>query len=179
MAKVSNNYNGNNILIKIWSKYILIKIFENLKENKLLNIINYNKKYQKLMNKNIKDYEKEFSKIEIEIIPKKNEFGKFVNIFNKSINIYFNDDNEEIKKNQIAKDDKVTKIKIIINHKIKSLSKLFQDCQCIQIINFIKFKRNIITNISNMFSFCSSLKELNPISFNTVNVTNMKCVFYD
>ena len=32
----------------------------------------YNKKYQKLMNKNIKDYEKEFSKIKIEIIPKKN-----------------------------------------------------------------------------------------------------------
>ena len=51
MAKVSNNYNGNNILIKIRSKYILIKIFENLKENKLLNIIHYNKKYQKLMNK--------------------------------------------------------------------------------------------------------------------------------
>ena len=99
------------MLIKIRSKYILIKIFENLKENKLLNIIHYNKKYQKLMNKNIKDYEKEFSKIEIEIIPKKNEFGKFVNIFNKSINIYFNDNNEEIKKNQIAKDDKVTKIK--------------------------------------------------------------------
>ena len=206
MAKTSNKFNGNNMLIKIRSKYILIKIFENLKENKLLNIIHYNKKYQKLMNKNIKDYEKEFSKIEIEIIPKKNEFGKFVNIFNKSINIYFNDNNEEIKKNQIAKNDKVTKIKIIINHKIKSLSKLFQDCQCIQIINFIKFKRNNITNISNMFSFCSSLKELlnltnfntnnvtnmnsmfsccsslkelNPISFNTVNVTNMKCVFYD
>ena len=178
MAKASNNYNGNNMLIKIRSKYILIKIFENLKENKLLNIIHYNKKYQKLMNKNIKDYEKEFSKIEIEIIPKKNKFGKFVNIFNKSINIYFNDNNEEIKKNQIAKDDKVTKIKIIISHKIKSLSKLFQDCQCIQIINFIKFKRNNRTNMSNMFSYCSSLKELNLTSFNTDNVINMRYMFY-
>ena len=72
MAKTSNKFNGNNMLIKIRSKYILIKIIENLKENKLLNIIHYNKKYQKLMNKNIKDYEKEFSKIKIEIIPKKN-----------------------------------------------------------------------------------------------------------
>ena len=51
MAKTSNKFNGNNMLIKIRSKYILIKIFENLKENKLLNIIHYNKKYQKLMNK--------------------------------------------------------------------------------------------------------------------------------
>ena len=177
MAKTSNNFNGNSMLIKLRNKYILIKIFDNLKENKLLNIIHYNKKYQKLMNKNIKDYEKEFSKIEIEIIPKKNKFGKFVNIFNKSINIYFNDNNEEIKKNQIAKDDKVTKIKIIISHKIKSLSKLFQDCQCIQIINFIKFKRNNITNMSDMFSFCSSLEELNLTNFNTNNVTNMHNMF--
>jgi len=51
MAKTSNNFNGNSMLIKLRNKYILIKIFDNLKENKLLNIIHYNKKYQKLMNK--------------------------------------------------------------------------------------------------------------------------------
>ena len=62
----------NNFLIKIRSKYILKKIFDNLKENKLLDIIHYNKKYQKLMNKKLKDYKNEFLKIELEIIHKKN-----------------------------------------------------------------------------------------------------------
>ena len=45
MAELNNDYNQNNILTKIRSKYIIIKIFDNLKQNKLLNITNYNKKY--------------------------------------------------------------------------------------------------------------------------------------
>ena len=43
MSERNNIINKNNILQKIRSKYIIIKIFDNLKENKLLNIINYNK----------------------------------------------------------------------------------------------------------------------------------------
>ena len=35
---------------------------------------------QKMMNINLKFYKNEFSKIEIEIIPKENAFGKFINI---------------------------------------------------------------------------------------------------
>ena len=48
------------ILKKVKSKYIIMKIFENLKQNRLLDIIHYNKNYQKLMNKKIFDYQKAF-----------------------------------------------------------------------------------------------------------------------
>ena len=67
---------------KIKSKYILRKIFDNLKENKLLEIIRYNKAMKKNLNKVIKDYIKEYSIIEIEIIPLKNKYGNFININN-------------------------------------------------------------------------------------------------
>ena len=177
MAEANNNFNKNDVLKKIKSKYIVMRIFENLKQIKLLDIIHYNKKYQKLMNIKLKDYKNEFLNIEIEVIPKENEFGKFINFLNKNIHIYFNDNNEEIKKKEIDKDDKVEKIKIILNHKIKSLSKLFYYCKCIKKINFIKFKRDDIKDMSYMFSGCSSLKELNLSNFNTNNVTNMSNMF--
>ena len=161
MAEINNNLNENCVLKKIKSKYIVMRIFENLKQIKLLDIIHYNKKYQKLMNIKLKDYKNEFLNIEIEIIPKENLYGQFINHNNKGLHIYFNDNKEEIKRNKLIKDDKVTKIKIIINHKIKSLSRLFSHCNCIKKINFIKFKRDDIKDMSHMFHKCSSLKELN------------------
>ena len=127
MSKISNDLKSNKVLNKITSKYIIKRIFDNLNQIKLLELIRYNKQYQKLMNKKFKDYKMEFSKIEIEIIPKENTYGSFINISNekirKNIHIYFNDNKEEIKKEKIAENDNVTKIKIIINNKIKSLYK--------------------------------------------------------
>ena len=102
---------------KIKSKYILRKIFDNLKENKLLEIIRYNKAMKKNLNKVIKDYIKEYSIIEIEIIPLKNKYGNFINIkgnYQPYAHIYLNDNkNKEIKRFYINKEDKATKIKII------------------------------------------------------------------
>ena len=72
--------NKNNMITKIRSKYVIIKIFEHLNQNRLVDVIHYNKMYQKMMNINLKFYKNEFSKIEIEIIPKENAFGKFINI---------------------------------------------------------------------------------------------------
>ena len=177
MAEINNNLNKNNILKKIKSKYIVMRIFENLKQIKLLDIIHYNKKYQKLMNIKLKDYKNEFLNIEIQIITKENKYGKFINFYNKNIHIYFNVNNEEIKKKKITKDDKVEKIKIILNHKIKSLSRLFRDCKCIKKINFIKFNRGDIKNMSYMFYRCSSLEELKLSNFNTNNVIDMCDMF--
>ena len=124
MAEIKDNFNKNNMLKKIRSKYIVKRIFDNLKQNKLLNIIHYNKEYQKLMKIKLKDYINEFLKIEIEIIPKENEYGKFISSI-VNAQIYFNDNEKEIKKKKITKKDNVTKIKIVLNHKIKSLSRLF------------------------------------------------------
>ena len=172
-----------NNLMKIRSKYIIIKIFNNIKQSKLLNIINYNKSYQKLMNIKLKDYKNEFSKIEIEIIPEENIYGRFIKFYNQNIksniHIYFNDNNkEEIKRNKVNANDNVTKIKIIIDYKIKSLNRFFQNCKCIKKIKFIKFTNDDIKDMSDMFKGCSSLNELNLSNFNTNNVTDMSGMFY-
>ena len=102
MTGERNNLNSNDILNKIRCKYIIIQIFNNLRQTKLLDIINYNKQYQKLMKKKLKDYQNEYFKIEMEIIPKKNSSGKFINTM-KNIHIYFNDNKKIIKKKVFLK----------------------------------------------------------------------------
>ena len=65
------------------SDYFLQKIFEHIKKNKALGIIKYNKKIQNRLNISIKDYKEYseiYSSIEIEIIPIKNKYAKFINI---------------------------------------------------------------------------------------------------
>ena len=198
----------NNILSNIKSNYILSKVYNNMTQKKSLKIVKYNKLIQNRLNISIKNY-KEYYEIEIDIIPCKDKYGKFINI-NKNdkiyYHIYFNDNKEEIKdKYEIKEEDKVTKIKIIINYQVKSFEKLFYYCKCIESINFKKFSRNNIninnmsymfygcsslkklnlsnfitnkvTNMSYMFSLCSSLKDINLSNFNTNNVTNMSYMF--
>ena len=146
---------------------------------KKLEIVKYNKKIQNRLNLDVKDY-KEYG--EIEIIPIKSKHGKFINIDKNNelhYHIYFNDNKEEIKnKYKIDEEDKVTKIKIIIDHQIKSFNELFYDCYCIESINFKRFIGNNITDMSWMFSGCSSLKELNLNHIKTNNVTNMSWMFW-
>ena len=43
----------------------------------------------------------------------------------KYFHIYFNDNKEEIKKTELNKEDKVSKINIIIDHQIKTFYLLF------------------------------------------------------
>ena len=166
------------------SDYFLQKLYDNMTKKKKLAIVKYNKKIQNRINLSVKDYKEyseAYSSIEIEIIPAKGEYGKFIN--NKEndklfYHIYFNDNKEEIKnKCEIEKEDKVTKIKIIIDYQVKSLKKLFYGCYCIESINFKKFYRNNITDMSWMFYECYSLKELNLNNFNTNNVINMSYMF--
>ena len=64
----------------IKSKLILKKIMELLEKNKLLVIICYNKKFQKLLNKDLNDYKEEYFKIEIEIQIADYKYGKFIDI---------------------------------------------------------------------------------------------------
>ena len=74
------------------SNFILKRIISLMKINKSLNIMRYNKKLQKRLNISINDY-KECSKIEIELKPSDEIFGKFINIPDKEkeyYHIYFN-----------------------------------------------------------------------------------------
>ena len=177
-------FKSRNILENLKDKYIIEIIFDNLSKKKTLGIIKYNKKFQKQLKIDQKDY-KEFCSlnfsIEIEITPIKADYNKFINIINKKdekyYHIFFNDNKEEIKRNYLNDNDKVNKIKIIIDYQIKSLYKLFFNCECIKSINFIKFYRKDVTNMSYMFFGCSSLKEINFKNFITDNVTNMSGMF--
>ena len=103
------------------SDYFLQKLYDNMTKKKKLEIVKYNKKIQNRINLSVKDYKEyseTFTPIEIEIIPKKGEYGRFINIDENDklyYHIYFNDNKEEIKnKNKIDEQDKVTKIKIIL-----------------------------------------------------------------
>ena len=187
MNEINNNNSGVTSWDKIRSKYILKEIYTILKSNRLLEIIRYNKNLKNKLNINAKDYIKEYSKIVIEIIPseknEKNDYN-FINIKNRFkpyFHIFFNDnDNEEITRCSVNQKEKVAKIKIIIDYKIKSLFKLFEGCECIKAMNIIKFNNKNIKNMSYMFSGCSSLKKLklNLNKFITNKVINMSKMFY-
>ena len=84
---------------------------------------------------------------------------------------------KNIKTTYLNKNDKVSKINIIIDYPIKSFCELFKKCECIESINFKRFYRNNINNMRCMFYGCYSLKELNLTNFNTINVTDMSSMF--
>ena len=159
--KENESAKPNPIIENIKSRYILSKIYNNMTIKKKLEIVKYNKRIQNRLNLSVNDY-KEYCEIEIEIIPTKDKYGEFINIdVNDELyyHIYFNDNKEEIKnKYEINEEDKVTKIKIIIDYQVKSFNHLFSECGCIESINFKKFYRNNITDMSSMFRGCSSLK---------------------
>ena len=176
--------NSNNILNNLKSDYFIRILFEYMSKGKSLKTIKYNKNIQKRMDINInnyKDYSEKYTSIELEIIPMKDKYGKFINIKEEDkeyYHIYFNDNKEnEIKSTSIKKNHNIAKINIIIDYQNESLSNLFDNCRCIESINFKKFYRNNITNMSYMFNVCISLKRLNLNNFNTNNVTDMSYMF--
>ena len=179
-----NIQTGSNGLNKIKSKYILLKILGNLNTPKSLQIIKYNKNIHQKLNLDI-NYFKEFSEtktiIEIELIPLKKKYGKFINYPDNNassyFHIFFNDSNVENNRNYLNKGEEVEKIKIKIDHLIMSFSNLFGNCLCIQSINFIKFHRTNIKDMNHMFSGCYDLKEIIFSDFNTNNVINMNNIF--
>ena len=121
-----NQIKPNNKFINIKSDYFMRKLFGIMQTRISLKIIKYNINIQKRMNINInnyKDFFEKFSSIELEIIPIQNEYGPFINIKEedkKYFHIYFNDNKAEIKKTELNKEDKVSKINIIIDYQIES-----------------------------------------------------------
>ena len=91
-------------------------------KRKSLETVRYNKSIQKRININInhyKAYSEEYSSIELDIIPMKGEYGKFINIKEedkKYLHIYFNDNTKkEIENTYLDEDENVSKISIIID----------------------------------------------------------------
>ena len=144
-------------LKNVKSHYIILKFFEYLTERKYLETIRYNKSIQKRINININHYKAYYetkTSIELDIIPMNGKCGDFIKIKEenkKYFHIYFNDNKAEIKKTELNKEDKVSKINIIIDYQIKSFKEL----------NINNFNTNNVTDMSDMFYKCLSLKELN------------------
>ena len=156
---------ANNQLRNLKSDYFIQKFYGYMSERKSLETIKYNKNIQKRLDINInhyKSFSEVFSSIELDLIPMKGKYVKFINIEEedkKYFHIYFNDNKKEIEKTLLNKDDNISKISIIIDYQIKSFSELFYYCKCIEYIKFTKFYRNNVTNIRSMLLGCSSLKE--------------------
>ena len=175
-----NQDKSNNKFKNLISDFFLIKLFDHLHKTKVLEILRYNNHLQKRLNLSMKDYKDYYETIEIDITPQIGIYGKFINIKKGDesyYHIYFNDNTEDIKRNNINKEDKVKKIKIIIYNKVKSFSQLFSSCECIKTINFTKFYRGNIYNMSFIFYECSSLEEIKLTSFNSSNVKDMSGMF--
>ena len=174
--------NDVNLFRNIKNKYLLKQISNYLQKEKFLNIIKYNKEIQNRLEININDYIN-CSKIEIEIIlweGKKYLPFNFINVNKEDepyFHFYFDDNEKEIKKHTLKDEDKVNKIKVIIDHEVKSLKKLFYLCYNNKKITFKKFYRNNIKDMSYMFGESQGLIELDLSNFNTNNTTDMSGMF--
>ena len=170
------------MLENINSEYILKRIAEYTSEGVNLKLIKYNKKLQNKMHLSIDNYKK-YNQIEIEIIPidelKKTDKYKFINrIEDKSLyHIYFNEEKEEIDRDYITSEDKIIKIRIIIDMEVTSLKELFYKCICIKEIKIINFNRINIIDMNKMFYGCTNLIKLDMLNFKTNNVTNISSMF--
>ena len=155
---------SKNMFKNLKSDFFLQLLFNNLLKKKSLEIIKYNNNIKNRINISIKDYKEYseiYSSIEIEIKPVNNKYGKFININKENeiyFHIYFNNNKKEIKRNYLNENENIEKIKIIIDHQIKSFERLFNYCKCIKYMCFNKFYRNNINNMSDMFFGCSLFK---------------------
>ena len=180
----SNKIQFDNKLSYIKSIYILNRIFNNLSKISKFKIIKNNKLLQNKLNINIKDYQEysqKLSLIELEILPIDDIYSQtqIINTDMKYCHIYLNNNKEETKNNYITKENKIKKIKIILEPQIKSFDCLFRNCGYIETITFKTFHRNNIDNMSAMFIRCYNLKKLIIQNFNSSNVTDMSSMFQD
>ena len=123
--KENESAKPNPITENIKSDYFLQKLYDNMTKKKKLEIVKYNKRIQNRINlsvKNYKEYSETFTPIEIEIIPTKDKYGRFININENDklyYHIYFNDNKEEIKnKYEIEELDGVVKHNYYIEEEV-------------------------------------------------------------
>ena len=130
ISKDNKDIKPKDELKNIKSDYFLQKICNNLQRKISLEIFKYNKKIQKRLNisiNNYKEYSEIYSSIEIELIPVLYARGKFINIPENEkeyFHIYFNESKDEIKCGVLVDNNKVSKIKIIINYQVKTFDNL-------------------------------------------------------
>ena len=172
------------MLARIKSEYFLSYLCKHIKNrDKILKIFNYHKLTQKKLRISIEDYKENYFQSKIIIIPGKplynireNVFIRILRNYYNNYHIFFDNNSNEIKRNYIESDEKINKITIYIDYKIKSFKALFLYCN-VKEIKFVKFNRKDITDMSLMFYGCHSLINLDISKLNTDNVKNMNLMF--
>ena len=192
---ISNEEQTNKIKKKVGfdnlkSNVILKKILNYMKQNKSLEIMKISKKMQNRLNLNIKDYinYNHYSlylspiEIEIEVSDKicKNLWLK-IDLHNyvlkKDYHIYIGNSKKEEESHFIDFLGNYEKIKIIIEHQVKSLKDLFYNQTYFGSIIFKAFSRIDIDDMSCMFHGCRKLEKLDISKLKTNNVRNMSGMF--
>ncbi len=72
----------------------------------------------------------------------------------------------------------LSNITILSSEKVHTMSKMFKDCNKLQMIYIISLKTDEVKDMSEMFCNCNSLKSLDLRSFDTEDVTDMEAMFY-
>ena len=163
----------------IKSVFFIRELFKYIKEDRYLKLINYNKYLQKILGITIDDFIKFYNKIIIEIIPEfKSEKlynNNFINIPDEDIPYYhiLLENDKKINETYFKKQDNISKILIIIDPEVKQLVSLFEKCENIKQIKYLKFNRKDITNMERMFLDCKLLTDLDISKLKTDNVNTI------
>ena len=171
---------GKCIFNDIHSNYILKIIFHYLDKKTYCQIIRYNKNLQSKLNISIIDYKllyKEYSKIELEIIPTQKFFSidDIIKMNHNKDFYHINYNYESDKKNK--KKRFLKSIKIVIDTEFESLKGLFKDCHGIYKFKLLKYKRIDVTDMSEMFSGCYNMVEVNLPNIKVFNVIDLSYMF--
>ena len=154
------------------------KEFPNLEQHDLIKSLYTEVKLIIEKNKHNPNYT--FPKNIIEIkMDKKGKFlsDEFFDNNNWMFNIYYDDELQEVQKNEIDKDIPPDIIKIEINYPLFDCSRMFFMCYNITEINFVTFDTSHVTNMREMFSDCRSLISVNFDKFDTSKVIDMGEMF--
>ena len=170
------------MLKNIKSLYILKQIFRYIPNGKYLKIVIHNKNLQKKLNISIDTYIRYSNQIEIEILFNINKFfndkynfGRIYHVSNENEEIFYHC--EEIELENTEKNFGKFKFKLLIDSEVKSISKLFLRCRCVEEIKFVKFNRTDFIDYKFLFSGCDKLINLDISKIKTDKVIDMSYMF--
>lgn len=164
-----------------FSKDIIAKFekeFTNLEQFDLIKSLNSEVQLIKEKNKHEPNYTFQKNIIEIKMDKKGKFLGdEFFDNNNWMLNIYYDDELQDVLKNEIDKDIPPDTIKIEINYPLFDCSRMFFMCYNITEINFLTFDTSLVTDMKEMFSDCRSLISVNLDTFDTSKVIDMGEMF--
>ena len=170
--KIKNNINENNIRIRNYIiinliQFIIINIFNQIKNNILPDIFLFQDWNITLKIKGIGDSI---------IFGNENQSNNFTGISYLK-KVYINGNKQDIIKYKYHFNQTDNFVELIWNDYINDCENMFYKCSNITEINLSKYNTSNVTKMSNMFNDCLSLTSLDLSNFNTSLVIDMQFMF--